>query len=293
MITYRELRLLEIEVLKLLEKGQQHLNIQSLSLVDVDAFYGIEIDEWPARIAEVAMWLMDHQMNIRLSEEFGQYFVRLPLTKSPTIVSAMPCDGLEGDSPARRSAAMCWGIRRSWESNSWTRAKPGHGPGLSSYQGPWLAGLCHCMVREAASYIQGTRNSRRLCLHQQHHPGRAGRRSLGRFVRAGSQDPFCHRTFAWESEAKGKAHVHVVIIGFGACDFAPKRLYEYEAVSPARSSRLTRAAAARSLPRLRRRRTSALILWPGRIAFSRPGASRSVPCRRSFSAACRTTAAIC
>ena len=54
--------------------------------MDVDAFYGIEISEWPARIAEVAMWLMDHQMNIRLSEAFGQYFVRLPLTKTPTIV---------------------------------------------------------------------------------------------------------------------------------------------------------------------------------------------------------------
>ena len=49
--------------------------------MDVDAFYGIEISEWPARIAEVAMWLMDHQMNIRLSEAFGQYFVRLPLKK--------------------------------------------------------------------------------------------------------------------------------------------------------------------------------------------------------------------
>ena len=54
--------------------------------MDVDAFYGIEISEWPARIAEVAMWLMDHQMNIRLSRSFGQYFVRLPLKKSPTIV---------------------------------------------------------------------------------------------------------------------------------------------------------------------------------------------------------------
>ena len=86
-ITYRELRLLEIEVLKALHGGgQQRLDIQTLSLVDVDAFYGIEISEWPARIAEVAMWLMDHQMNLRLSEEFGQYFVRLPLTKSPTIV---------------------------------------------------------------------------------------------------------------------------------------------------------------------------------------------------------------
>ena len=86
-ITYRELRQLEIEILKILYPGaQKELDIQRLSLVDVDAFYGIEISEWPARIAEVAMWLMDHQMNIRLSEAFGQYFVRLPLKKSPTII---------------------------------------------------------------------------------------------------------------------------------------------------------------------------------------------------------------
>ncbi len=87
-ITYRELRLLEIELLKLLATGEQqkHIDIQTMSKIDVDAFYGIEISEWPARIAEVAMWLMDHQMNVRLSEAFGQYYVRLPLTKSPTIV---------------------------------------------------------------------------------------------------------------------------------------------------------------------------------------------------------------
>ena len=86
-ITYRELRLLEIEILKLIHRADQpKLNIQELSLVDVDAFYGIEIIEWPVRIAEVAMWLMDHQMNILLSEAFGQYFVRLPLKKSSTIV---------------------------------------------------------------------------------------------------------------------------------------------------------------------------------------------------------------
>ena len=56
--------------------------------VDIDQFYGIEYDEFPARIAEVAMWLMDHQMNMKLSEEFGQYFVRLPLKKSASIKNA-------------------------------------------------------------------------------------------------------------------------------------------------------------------------------------------------------------
>jgi len=50
------------------------------------SFYGIEYDEFASKIAEVAMWLIDHQMNMKISEEFGQYFVRLPLTKSATIV---------------------------------------------------------------------------------------------------------------------------------------------------------------------------------------------------------------
>ncbi len=86
-ITYRELRLLEIELLMAIDGGiQRRLDIQTVSLVDVDAFFGIEIGPWPARIAEVAMRLMDHQMNVRLAEAFGQYFVRLPLTKSPRIV---------------------------------------------------------------------------------------------------------------------------------------------------------------------------------------------------------------
>ena len=57
-------------------------------LCDVDQFYGIEIEEFPAQIAQTALWLMDHQMNLQVSEEFGSYFVRLPLKKSATIVHA-------------------------------------------------------------------------------------------------------------------------------------------------------------------------------------------------------------
>ncbi len=80
-ITYRELRLLEIEVLKELYGTQQVFEIDQIMLVDVDQFYGIEYEEFPARIAEVAMWLIDHQMNMLISNEFGQYYVRLPLEK--------------------------------------------------------------------------------------------------------------------------------------------------------------------------------------------------------------------
>jgi hypothetical protein len=86
-ITYRELRLLEFEVLKALNKsGQSFLDISQILWINVDQFNGIEYEEFPARIAEVAMWLIDHQMNMLVSSEFGQYFVRLPLKKSAKIV---------------------------------------------------------------------------------------------------------------------------------------------------------------------------------------------------------------
>jgi hypothetical protein len=86
-ITYRELRLLELEVLRSSHKsGQGVLDVRDIMLLDVDMMCGIEYEEFPARIAEVAMWLIDHQMNMQISNEFGQYFVRLPLKKAAKIV---------------------------------------------------------------------------------------------------------------------------------------------------------------------------------------------------------------
>ena len=86
-ITYRELRLLEIAILRATYKnGQGVLDISDIIWLDVDMMCGIEYEEFPARIAEVAMWLIDHQMNMLISNEFGQYFARLPLKKSANIV---------------------------------------------------------------------------------------------------------------------------------------------------------------------------------------------------------------
>ncbi len=86
-ITYRELRLLELEILRNIYKGgQQVIDIREIIWLDVDMMHGIEYEEFPARIAEVAMWLIDHQMNMVISNEFGQYFARLPLKKAAKIV---------------------------------------------------------------------------------------------------------------------------------------------------------------------------------------------------------------
>jgi hypothetical protein len=104
-ITYRELRLLEIKLLREMNpKDQLELDAEILSRIDVDQFYGIEYAEFPARIAETAMWMMDHIMNAQLSLIFGQVFLRIPLRKSPSITHG---DALELDWATLLPPAQC------------------------------------------------------------------------------------------------------------------------------------------------------------------------------------------
>ena len=97
-ITYREIRLLEFKVLLDLQKlnlrfyGMEFIDISLFFRVNVDQFYGIEYEEFPARIAEVAMWLIDHQMNMYCSIETGKKLFRIPLVKSAKIIQG---DALE------------------------------------------------------------------------------------------------------------------------------------------------------------------------------------------------------
>jgi len=103
-IAYRELRLLEIEIIKVLlkdtlAKQQAITDIDIYCQIDVDRFYGIEYEEFPAQIAQVAMWLIDHQMNQLVSNTFGNYYVRLPLRKSATIVHGNYSDEYAGIIP--------------------------------------------------------------------------------------------------------------------------------------------------------------------------------------------------
>ncbi len=233
-ITYRELRRLEIDILRLLYKPDQpKLDIQSLSLVDVDAFYGIEISEWPARIAEVAMWLMDHQMNVLLSEAFGQYFVRLPLKKSPTIVcgNALRLDWKDIIPPERCSYILgnppfVGGKYQTDEQRADMAfvASDVENKGLLDYVTGWYF--------KAADYIRGSRivvafvSTNSITQGEQ-----VGVLWSALFKHYGTDIHFAHRTFSWQSEARGKAHVHVVIIGFGAFDATNKRIYDYESES--------------------------------------------------------------
>ena len=207
-VAYRELRLLEIEILKRLRAGgRQHLDMRTLSLVDVDAFYGIEIDERPARIAEVAMRLMDQQMNIRLSEALGQDFVRLPLLKSPTIVcgNALRLDWKKVLPPEKCSYVLGnppFGGKQfgSADQKSDMRIICGKvkGGGVLDYATAWYF--------KAADYIAGTKIVAGFVSTNSISQGeQVGILWQELFKSYHLKIHFAHRTFAWESEARGKA----------------------------------------------------------------------------------------
>ena len=229
-ITYRELRLLEIEVLKEIQKGQQVTDIQHLSRLDVDQMYGIELSEWPVRIAEVALWLLDHQMNQKLSEAFGQYFVRLPLRASPHIVcgNALRIDWKTDLPPEKCSYVLgnppFVGAKfQSDEQRADINAVAGNveNVGLLDYVSGWYF--------KAADYIHGTSIVTGFVSTNSITQGeQVGVLWNALFQRHGIKIVFAHRTFPWESEARGKAHVHVVVLGFANIDRMEKTIYDYE-----------------------------------------------------------------
>ena len=236
-IAYRELRLLEMEVIRILrsyrsDEKQLELDAAALSLVDVDQFYGIEIGEFPARIAETAMWMMDHIMNNRLSLEFGQNFARIPLKKSPHIRQG---DALEEDWETLLPPARCAYIlgnppfvgakkqTQTQRAQVHRIADLGKSGGTLDYVAAWFI--------KAGEYAQ----ARNIPI------GFVATNSITQgeqvaqlwpliFERCKLDISFAHRPFAWGSDARGKAQVHVVIIGLANAQYAPKvrRLFSYD-----------------------------------------------------------------
>ena len=92
-VTYRELRTLELDVLCAVQGfGTRIADPFAALSVNVDQFSGIEIEEFPARVAQVAMWLVDHQMNCQASAVLQQWLPRLPLLQSANIRIANALD---------------------------------------------------------------------------------------------------------------------------------------------------------------------------------------------------------
>lgn len=230
-IAYRELRLLELAVLRASKDSkQQSFDVHSLIQLDVDQFYGIEIEEFPAQIAQVALWLMDHQMNLQVSEEFGLYFARIPLRASSTIVCA---NALRLDwNDVVPAAQLSYIMGNPPFIGHHLQTEEQKNDMLACYGNDKTAGVMDFVTAwycKAASMIKGTEISVAFVstnsIAQGEQVGILWRNLL---QRTPLHIHFAHRTFKWTNEAKGNAAVFCVIIGFGTQPIARPKLFEYE-----------------------------------------------------------------
>ncbi len=231
-ITYRELRRLELEILKILyPDGQGFLDVGMLIRINVDQFYGIEIEEFPGQIAQVAMWLVDHQMNLRVSEAFGMYFARLPLEKSATIIHGNALSIPWETVVAKEQLSYILGnppfVGSKYQSTL-QRAEIAtisdgiKGSGILDYVTGWYF--------LASKFIQGTDIEVAFVSTNSISQGEQVGVLWKELFNRGVIINFAHRTFQWNSEARGKAAVHCVIIGFSLYERNNKKIYEYDNV---------------------------------------------------------------
>ncbi len=232
-ITYRELRKLELEILRRLRKdGQAVLDVRMLLKVSISQFYGIEIDDFAAKVAEVAMWLIEHQLNEQLSLEFGQNVINLPLSGSVNVKGAnallIPWSELIGISsldyilgnPPFIGAAMKNAAQKEDMQKVFGTAIA---HGKLDYVSAWYyKGMLAITENRNLKLAFVSTNS--VCQGEQVP-------LLWQILeREELEISFAHRTFEWTSEAKGKAAVHCIIIGISQPSPKIKQLYDYETV---------------------------------------------------------------
>ncbi|SPT70389.1 Type I restriction-modification system methyltransferase subunit [Anaerobiospirillum thomasii] len=225
LIAYKELRELENAVLEYINEG----NFTN-SHISINQFYGIEIEDWPAEIAHVSMWLMQHLMNKETNIRFGTNIESIPLKTSATIVTdnalttdwndvlkATECSYILGNPPFSGS------VTRSKEQKEWLQScyPPKYKISRVDFVTAWFV--------KASDYMQSNKNiecafvaTNSICQGQQVET------LWGLLLNKGININFAYSSFPWTNEATGKAAVTCVITGFSYKDKKGKTIYSYD-----------------------------------------------------------------
>ena len=228
--TYLSLRRLENKILVELSHGQVTMYSASESpiQVSISQFYGIEINDFAVTVAKTALWIAESQMMKETEKILLVPLEFLPLKTNAFIV--------EGNA-----------LRVDWESVV-PKSKLNYIMGNPPFVGARLMGkeqkadvntifpgwknagnldyVC-CWYKKAADIMQGTSVRSALVSTNSVVQGESVANLWKPLFDGGVHIDFAYRTFRWDSEAKIKAHVHCVIIGFSvAASSTPKKLFD-------------------------------------------------------------------
>jgi hypothetical protein len=229
-IAYREVRRLETGALRHLEAqrrrtGQRTMSLELLCKVNVAQFFGIEIEEFPARIARTALYLADHIANREISAEFGELFVRFPIPASPHIEIANALRMDWNDLLPADEADFVFGnppfVGRQHRTDEQTEdqqiAMSSDFNGYLDYVTSWFSLVTRYLDGTSGRFAFVATNS--ICQGEQVAP------LWEPILARGYTIDFAYPTFPWTSEARGRAAVHVVIVGMSQVGSSVHRLF--------------------------------------------------------------------
>lgn len=222
-VAYRELRKLEDEIIGELFGENQLLDIATMQRVHIGQFHGVEIDEYPAQIAKVAMWLTDHQCNLRTAERFGKHRPSIPLTDSAEIINAnaLMCDWPKADYIFGNPPFIG---RQNAEQKAEQKQIGSAIKNFANvdYVANWYVKAATVMQKNP-SVKTAFVSTNSICQGEQ-----VG--ILWKWLfEQGFEIFFAHRTFQWTSQAANKAAVHCIIVGFALPEepSVDKYLFDY------------------------------------------------------------------
>jgi len=237
-VTYRELRLLDIEIIRKKYKGTYITDTSILSNVPLSNFYGYEIDSTSAMIAEVAMWLTQHQMNMRLESEFGKAVPTIPLHEAAKIEN---CNSLDKNWEARVKFLKSKGdttivfdyilgnppfVGKQYQTEE---QKKDIAKIFNGVNGSGVLDYVTCWYIKASEYMKKHPTTRTALVStnsiaQGEQTGILWNELFNNYK---VKIQFAHQTFKWHNEAEGVAGVHCVVIGFGIENIKEKFVFEY------------------------------------------------------------------
>lgn len=224
-IAYKELRLLEIDVIKALMKIDQSFFMSNIHL---DQFYGIELDDFACEIARLSLWLAEHQINKQWEEHIGPAEPALPLKATGKIVS--------GNSLELNWKDVC---PKTPEDEVYVIGNPPfHGTLerteqqqldmkniFSDFQSVGNLDYVACWFWKGAQYIEKSRAELALVATNSLCQGEQVAVLWPKIFNLGISIHLAYSTFTWENNARDKAAVHVVIVGLSQ-NAKSKSLYQ-------------------------------------------------------------------
>lgn len=224
-IAYRELRRLEFKVIKRIQREKVIQDSTILSKVNVNQFYGIELEPFPAHITQTALWMVDHLENMKLSYRYDGNHIRIPLTTKSRIyegdalevdwnkvIPNTKCDYILGNPPFKGAREMDDKIIKQMQAI--TKLKK---TGMLDYVTAWFIKASDYATKNTRIGLVAT-NSITQGIQLQSFWNIISKKKKMKII-------FAYQPFKWESDTKGKAQVTVVILGLSKKTTEKKQLF--------------------------------------------------------------------